>query len=59
MSYIRHYKPCLCIILVLIYVGFILNSLYILSIVLIEQFLKNLRRFTKAGNKDLFLTIEF
>ena len=42
----------------LIDIGFTLNKLYILNTVLREQFLKNLRRFTKAGNKDVFSAIE-
>jgi len=39
---------------VLIETGFTLNKLYILGIALKEQFFKNLRRFAKARNKDLF-----
>jgi hypothetical protein len=35
-------------------ISFTLNKLYILGIALKEKFFKNLQRFTKAGNKDLF-----
>ena len=38
--------------------GFTLNKLYILGIVLRKQFLKNLRRSTKASNRDFFLATE-
>jgi len=40
---------------VLIKAGFTLNKLYILSAALKEQFFKNLQRFAKARNKNLFL----
>jgi hypothetical protein len=43
---------------VLIDIGFTLNKLYILSAALREQFLKNLRRFAKAGNGDVFSATE-
>jgi hypothetical protein len=39
----------------LIKIGFTLNKLYILGVALKEQFFKNLQRFTKARNRDLFL----
>jgi hypothetical protein len=39
--------------------GFTLNKLYILGIVLIKQFLKDLRRPAKAGNRDVLLTTKF
>jgi hypothetical protein len=39
----------------LIEIGFTLNKLYILSAALKEQFFKNLRRFIKVRNRDLFL----
>jgi hypothetical protein len=42
----------------LIEIGFTLNKLYILGAALKEQFFKNLRRFAKVGNKDLFLAIK-
>ena len=38
----------------LIETSFTLNKLYILGVALKEQFFKNLRRFAKAGNKNLF-----
>jgi hypothetical protein len=44
---------------VLVETGFTLKKLYILGIVLIEQFPKNLQRSTKAGNRDVLSTTEF
>jgi hypothetical protein len=44
---------------VLIETGFTLNKLYILGIILIKQFPKNLRRSTKAGNRDVLSITEF
>jgi hypothetical protein len=43
---------------VLIETGFTLNKLCILGAALGEQFLKNLQRSAKAGNRDLFSTTE-
>ena len=53
-SYFRHCRPYLLLILVLIETSFTLNKLFILGVALREQFFKNLRRFAKAGNGDLF-----
>jgi hypothetical protein len=43
---------------VLIKTSFTLNKLYILGVVLREQFLKNLQRSTKVGDRDLFSAIK-
>jgi hypothetical protein len=45
-------------ILVPIKTGFTLNKLCILGAALREQFLKNLRRSAKAGDRDLFSAVE-
>jgi hypothetical protein len=58
MSYFGYYRPNPLAILVFIEIGFTLNKLYILGVVLREQFLKNLRRSTKVGDRDLFSATE-
>jgi hypothetical protein len=55
MFSICYFKPYLLAILVLINIGFVSNKVCILDITLREQFLENLQRFAKAGNKGLFL----
>jgi hypothetical protein len=55
---IRHCKPRLLAILMLIDAGFVPNKVCILGTALKEQFLENSRRSAKAGNGGLFSVIE-
>jgi hypothetical protein len=55
MFFICYCKPCLLAILVLINISFVPNKVFILSLALGKQFFKNLQRFAKVRNKDLFL----
>jgi hypothetical protein len=58
MFSILYYRPRPLAVLVIIDIGFILNKVYILSIILREQFPENSRRSAKAGNRGLFLAIK-
>jgi hypothetical protein len=57
-SYFKHCRLDSFAILMLIETGFILNKLCILGAALKEQFFKNLRRFVKVENRDLFSAVE-